>query len=422
MNRAQAIDFLKNKPYKFGHMLGFTDLTTLHNEWIKSMLTGKEDETLMASRGTYKTTCVSIALALIIILLPNYRTLFMRKTDTDVKEVIKQVQKILKDAHTQVLVQAIYNVPLKLTVESATEVSTNLTNDTKGTSQLVGIGTKASLTGKHFDYIFTDDIVNIQDRLSKADRDRTKIVYQELQNIKNRGGKIFNTGTPWHKDDCFSIMPEAKKFNCYHEGVREIIKEEELQKLKENMLPSLFAANYELKHIASEDVIFSNPQTGADAANVEQGTSHVDAAFYGEDYTAFTICKKHGGKYYVFGKCWRKHVEDCYPMIEEYHNKFMCGKMHVEKNADKGFVAKELRGLGLAVNAYNEKENKYIKIVTRLKTVWNDVIFVEGTDPEYIDQICDFNDNAPHDDCPDSLASLIRILYNKNENYVPLWN
>ena len=122
MTRKQAIEFLITKPYKFGHLLGFTKLSELHNEWILLMLKGKEDFTLQASRGTYKTTCVSIALALQIILLPNMRTLFIRKTDNDIKEVIKQVSKILQDPHTQHFVNAIYGVQLKLNVKSATEI------------------------------------------------------------------------------------------------------------------------------------------------------------------------------------------------------------------------------------------------------------------------------------------------------------
>ena len=45
----------------------------------------------------------------------------------------------------------------------------------------------------------------------------------------------------------------------------------------------------------------------------------------------------------------------------------------------------------------------------------DDVIFVEGTDEAYIDQICDYNEDAEHDDCPDSLASLIRKNWAKKE-------
>lgn len=414
ITKKQAYNFLKNNPIKYAKMLGFDELGGLHNEWIKKMLKGTEDETLQASRKTYKTTCVSLAASLVIILLPNKRTLFLRKTDTDVKEVIKQIQKILLDQHTQAFVIAIYGKPLVLTTQSATEISTNLTADLKGTNQLVGMGIGSSLTGKHFDYIFTDDIINISDRTSRAERERTKLVYQELQNIKNRGGKIFNTGTPWHKDDCFTLMPNIQKYNCYHPEVKKIISDEDVKQLKESMTASLFAANYELKHIADDDVIFSNPQTGANPELVKNGMAHCDAAFYGEDYSAFTIAAVHDGKYYVFGKCWRKHIDDVMDEIVKWHNHFLCGKMYNEKNADKGYVAKEFRNKGLRVVTYNESENKHIKITTHLKFVWNRIVFVEGTDEEYINQICDYNENAEHDDCPDSLASLIRVLPIKN--------
>ena len=93
--------------------------------------------------------------------------------------------------------------------------------------------------------------------------------------------------------------------------------------------------------------------------------------------------------------------------------KFLCGKIHCETNADKGYLAKSLRSKGERVASYAETENKYMKIVTNLKPAWKNVVFVTGTDPEYIDQICDYNDEAEHDDAPDSLASIIRIMGNK---------
>lgn len=414
MTRQQAIEFLKYNPVKFAKMLGFTKLSSLHNKWIVDMVRGKDDKTLQSSRGTYKTTCVSVALALIIILLPNKRTMFMRKTDGDVKEVLKQVQKILNDPHTQYFVQAIYGVNLRMMVASATEILTNLTTDAKGTAQLVGIGTGASLTGKHFDRIFTDDIVNVQDRISKAERDRTKIIYQELQNIKNRGGRIFNTGTPWHKDDAFSIMPEPERYDCYQEDVRQIISEEELEDIRSKMVPSLFAANYELRFIASEDVIFVSPRVGGDPAMVEQGICHIDAAYGGSDYTAFTILRKKDGQYYVLGKLWHKAVDDVVDEIIALRKRYMAGKIYCEDNADKGYLAKDLRKRGERVVSYSEHENKYIKIVTKLKPEWKNILFVDGTDNEYIDMICDFNEDAEHDDAPDSLASLIRVTMNKD--------
>lgn len=418
MTRKQAVLFLKNNPYKFGHLVGFTKLTELHNSWIIDMVRGKDDKTLQAHRGSYKTTCVSIALALIIVLLPNLRTLFMRKTDTDIKEIVSQVKKILLSEQMRYFVRCIYDVNLELTTATANEISTNLTNDPRGTSQLVGIGMGSSITGKHFDRIFTDDIVNVADRISKAERDKTKIAYQELQNIKNRGGRIFNTGTPWHKEDAFVLMPNPEKYDCYSTG---LISAEEIEKLKIGMTSSLFAANYELRHIAAEDVIFDYPQTGFDPALAEQGVCHIDAAYGGEDYTAFTICNKKDGKYYLLGKLWRKHVDDCEAEIITLRKTFNAGKIYCEDNGDKGYLAKDLRNKGERVSHYHESMNKFLKITSYLKAEWNNVCFVAGTDEEYIQQICDYNENAEHDDAPDSAASIVRKLWKKKDDDPPTW-
>lgn len=425
MNRRDAVLFLKNNPVKYAHKLGFLKLTSLHNKWIKDMVWGTGDKTLQGARGTYKTTCVSFALVIIMILLPNYRILFVRKTADDVKEVIRQVSNILQNQITRQFVRIIYNVELELVVDNAYEISTNLITDNKGTSQLIGLGIGTSITGKHYDKIFTDDIVTILDRKSKAERENTKITYQELQNVKNKGEhcRIFNTGTPWHEDDCFAIMPPAEKYDIYNVRIKGLFTDEEIEKRRKSMSPSLFAANYELRHIPSDDVIFLNPQKGASDDMVKDGWAHVDSAFYGEDFTAWTIAKEHDGKLYVYGKMKRKHVEDCYDMIINDYNRFLAQKILTETNADKGYVAKDLRLKGLRVQTYNEKENKYIKIVTYLKGRWSDIIFTDGTDDEYIKQITDFYEDAEHDDAPDSLASLIRAMpANTNNSYVALWN
>lgn len=419
MTREAAIAILLNEPVKIGYAVGFDKLTALHNRWIIEMIRGTQDKTLQAHRGSYKTTCVSIALACIFVLLPNKKTLFLRKTDADVKEVIRQVRNILLSPPMQEAARLIHGKDMVLTTQTASELSSNLPGDSKGTSQLVAMGINGSITGKHFDRIFTDDIVNVQDRTSKAERDRTKIVYQELQNIRNRGGRIFNTGTPWHKEDCFSLMPNIERHDCYSTG---LISKEQLQIIREAMTASLFAANYELRHIASDDVIFTSPQTGADPALAEQGICHIDASYGGEDGTAFTICKKSGGKYYIYGRLWQKHVDDCLPEIIRLRKAFNAGIIYSERNADKGYLAKALRDKGERADTYHEKTNKFVKITSYLKSEWKNVVFVAGTDAEYINQVCDYTENAEHDDAPDSAASIVRKLWNKKDTeYVPLW-
>lgn len=405
---------VKDYPYLVGRKLGFNRLTLLHNDWIKEMVFGTEDHTLQAHRGSYKTTCVSVALFLIIILYPNKRVKFFRKTDTGVKEIIRQVSMMLKTNFAKALVKELYGVDLKLIRDSAFEIHTNLSDDARGVSQLSASGFKASKTGQHFDIIFTDDIVTVEDRVSKAERDTTITSYYELQNIINRDGKIFNSGTPWHKDDAFNIMPEPIKYSCYDTG---LMSEWEIQEKKDMLPPSLFAANYELRHIADEDVIFDNPVLHGDPIKIQQSNfCQIDAAYGGEDYTAFTICKKTEGKYYVYGKLYHKHVDTCLDDIFWEKRKFNAGLIYVEENGDKGYLKKEIIRRGEKAVSYWEDMNKYLKIVTYLKSEWRNVVFVEGTDPEYIEQILEFNENAEHDDAPDSLASIIRRLWSrKNE-------
>ena len=414
ITRQQAIDFLRDKPVKYAHLLGFNKLVDIHNEWIREMLLGKEDYTLEAHRGSYKTTCVSIAIALYMILLPTRRILFMRKTDDDVKEVINQVRKILESPHTQVFVQAIYGISLKLMVSNATELSTNLVTDAKGSSQLVAISAGSNLTGRHFDIIFDDDIINVKDRISRAEREKTKIIYQELRNVLNRGGKMVNTLTTWHKDDASTLMADPHIYTWKDTG---LISEEEIKEIRDSMSPSLFSANYELRHIASEDVIFQDAVTGSDDALVNNATfCHIDASYGGEDFTAFTIVRKKDGKYYVLGKLWGKAVDEVTDEIIALRQKYLVGKIACETNGDKGYLAKALREKGERVLTYHEDTNKYIKIVTHLKADWKNVVFVQGTDQAYIDQILDYNEYAEHDDAPDSLACMIRLLHPRKDD------
>lgn len=407
--RKTTILFLKRRPIEYAHKLGFTKLTELHNRWIRDMVSGKGDRTLQAHRGSYKTTCFPIAEAEIMILCPNDRTAFFRKTDSDVKEVIRQTRKILEHDVTRELCRRIWGVPLEIVKATATEITTNLSNDPRGTAQLTGMGIGGSVTGKHFDRIFTDDIVNVSDRISRAERKRTKLFYQELQNIRNRGGRIYNTGTPWHEDDAFSIMPEPQCFDCYSTG---LISAEELEQIRRSMLPSLFAANYELRHIASEDVIFTNPQTGADPAKLDNANlCHIDASYGGEDYTAFTIAKKAEGKIYVLGKLWHDHFLHHIDEMIRLRKQFRAGPFHMESNSDQGYVAKEMRSKGEISIEYVEDMNKFVKISTYLYEKWENIVFVRGTDEAYIKQVCDYTADADHDDAPDSLAVCVKKLF-----------
>lgn len=413
ISKKQVLDLLYYEPIKIAHWCGFDDMGELQNKWLRWFLYEDEDLTLLAHRGSYKTTTLSLFLAIIIILKPNVTVIFFRKTDSDVVEILKQVLNILQSSVLALFVRVLYGCELIITVSNSNEISTNLSTSTKGTSQLSAYGIKTSITGKHADIVVTDDIVNITDRISHAERQRTKLAYMELENIKNRGGRFINTGTPWHKDDAISSMPNVKRFDCYQTGM---ISKEQLQHLKSKMTSSLFAANYELRHIADEDAIFTNPNYIDDFKLLYNGNCHIDASYGGSDSTAFTCFKKlDDGRIIGFGKLWNKHVDDCIDEIKSYYNHFRLGTCYVEDNGDKGYLKNHLVEQGIHAQKYHESMNKFIKIVTYLKKEWSNVYWLDTSDSDYMNQILDYSEHAQHDDAPDSAASLIRKLTTKGK-------
>lgn len=409
----RLVKLIKQEPVKIANYVGFSKMGELHNEWIKTMLYATEDKTILGHRASYKTTCLSVSLALMMVIYPYKSIIFLRKTDDDVIEVVKQVSNILRTSVFQYISLEFYGTDIKFKQDTSFKLDTNLNTSTKGSVQLLGIGINGSLTGKHADIVITDDIVNVKDRISKAEREKTKLVYQELQNVKNRGGRFINTGTPWHKEDCIAtLMPNVTKYDCYSTG---LIDRETLEKIRQSMTPSLFSANYELKHIADADALFTNPKFTNDETLIYDGVSHIDASYGGEDGTAYTICKCVGDKFYMLGKRWNKHVDDCLSEIYALQDKYRVGSISCERNADKGYLAKELRNNGQYVEDYSENMNKFIKISTYLRKYWNDIIWLEETDADYINEILDYTENAQHDDSPDSASCMIRKFKGKRE-------
>ena len=181
------------------------------------------------------------------------------------------------------------------------------------------------------------------------------------------------------------------------------------------MTSSLFSANYELKHIADEDALFTNPQFFNDAKLLYDGVSHIDASYGGTDGTAFTIIKQRGDKFYVLGKRKDKHVDDCLKDFYKLMDAYRAGTTYCERNADKRYLEKEMIADGRIVKSYNEDMNKYVKISTYLRKHWSNIYFHEDTDMDYINEILDYTENAQHDDAPDSLASIIRELTGKGK-------
>lgn len=190
----------------------------------------------------------------------------------------------------------------------------------------------------------------------------------------------------------------------------EKISTNDLLKLKQRR-PSVFYSQYQQQPNKNLYSKFKNPKYTDDESLIYDGVAHVDASYGGTDFTAFTVMKElPGGQIIAYGNLWSEHIENKTVEIINIRKRLRAGTLYLENNADKGYSEKEFAKRGEFVSGYHESMNKYYKIMTYLYSRWEDIIWLSSTNPDYISQIQAYDENATHDDAPDSASSLIRTF------------
>lgn len=450
-----------------GH--GYNLLEPIHGEWIKEWLLNPSKFKIMihqAHRGSYKSTCLRLAVAIFMILNPLVTIIVLRKSEDAVKELINGVSKILDTPLFNTFVNILYpdinsKGGFKKTTDTALSIDTNLNVNLSGEHQVRALGLGSPLTGKHAEFIITDDIVTTSDRESEAERYSTIAKYQELMNILSTNksfsnSRVLNIGTPWHEEDAFSLMqrglldkskrqeeleniPSKNRtneqneeirrlnmkrgmfvYNCYQTG---LMTEEDIVWQRKTLNDDvLFAANYMLSLVSDDEKPFPIiDNTGHYSKSFFQSSwevfAAIDAAYAGEDSTSLSIGAYDWDKFntVVYGKLYKQPLDKIYlELAEEMWN---CGvsTIFMENNTDKGLMGDKFRELGFNVISYHEHTNKHQKIVASIRPFWREsgeqflpcVQFVEETDKKYLSQIHDYKKGVRHDDAPDNLACLL---------------
>ena len=414
----ELLSQINDDPLLIGDMLGYDKLLPIHRQWIIDCWT-QNNYVLQAHRNSYKTTAVLVVGAIWYLLLnPDTSILIVRKDFESATAILSEITKHYRtnEALINLYLNAYGKEPIERLRQDSLLLSTKEKVDARSSIEVVSIG--GTITGKHYDKVFTDDIVTIRDRTSKAERETTKLFVNELFNIPVPGGTITHTGTPWHPEDAFSILPKADRYPIGHPDL--VIPEftpEFVGQLKKAMTSSLWAANYELVHIADEGRIFSNPNY-ADWPKqlITRVNAYCDPAYKGDNCTALAmIAETIEKKYYVRGWVWRKDIADLYQTIVDLLKLWKCGTMWVESNADKGYSARDFMRLWPATVEINESTNKHIKIIANLKPAWDKLLFATDCQSEFVNQILDYQEGQePDDACFVAGTKVATITGNKN--------
>ena len=160
---------------------------------------------------------------------------------------------------------------------------------------------------------------------------------------------------------------------------------------------------------ASEGALFTTyPQYTKDQKLLYDGVAHIDAAYGGSDGSALTCARRDGDTIYLFGRLRNAHIDTLMDFYSSETRRLRCSPILMERNADKGFLSKELRRNGDITRLYDETQNKFMKIATYLRKWWKNIVILEGTDKAYVEQIMAYTEQAEHDDAPDSAACVCR--------------
>lgn len=413
-------------PHLLGRIVGKDLLTELHSRWIIDCWYGPPGvhTSHQAHRNAYKTTAETEVGSAHYFLTGHYNetVALVRENSQVASESLAAIIKIMQHEDYRTIFLAANGVLPDMTIARGDAMLLACKETITKEHNLMAYGVATIKTGSHFDIIHCDDIITIQDRLSKAQRERTIQGILEIRtNIIKPGKTCHFVGTPWHPEDGWKHCPTPTKDDVLSTGV---LTQEQMDEKKALTTPSLWAANYLLKHMADESNIFKErayiePWT---MAHPYHAVAHLDAKFSGGHTNGFTIMSwLPDGRIQIHGRVFHDHVKLEFDNIKRICQRFKVNKLYVEMNADKGFVADELEkpsktgipGVYIGTDPkyggrYNERMNKHVKISTYGLKWWDKLVWDVETDAEYISQVLDYMEGQEPDDAPDSMASLLR--------------
>lgn len=403
------------EPCKLGWLAGKDKLTPMHSEWIKYLFFNDKDVTLLGHRGSYKSTAIEIGILLYLMKYPNARVAVLRKNFMAAAEVTRDLMNIAELDTIRPLLELVWGEKWRFTVRREGKLEFSCKKSKTPQVSITALGLDSDLQGQHFDFIVGDDVCNLKDRISEAEREHTKTIIQDIRaNVIDRGKRTSWSGTIWHPHDAYTILPPPIKYPLSKTG---LISPEEIEKIKSTTNSVMFACNYELEFRQGNDMPFQNPRMGEWHGNILKNVkAHIDAAFKGDHYCALTIMGENpqNNKLNAVGFVSQGSMKDWLPFVIQKLEQYGAKELFSEENADKGYSADiiglhpRMNQLGVWVTTYHESEKKHVKITDYLGETWKNIEWAAETDPDYLEQIIDWMPDTEPDDAPDSIASLVR--------------
>lgn len=421
----RELALVRDEPHRLGWLMGKDRLGPLHSTMIRHVWDSfDEHRALQGHRGSYKTTAVlEVGSVRWLLFFPNDRIAILRKKHADAAAVVSTISKAMRVPEVQAVFEAAHGCVPEAVTDRYGEVTFSFKSTNTPEASVTALGLDSGYTGHHYDKVILDDFVTLKDRLSRAEREKTKEQVREvITNVLDPGRAAGFTGTPWARGDAWEVVPvEPLRYTVHDTG---ILTPEQVEMKRATTTPFLWAANYELRLDEEGDRLFSEPRYGK-WLRCTGAQAHLDAAFDGGHTCALTILARRGEGFQGVGYAYPGNVKDWLGFVKSACQRFGVASLWMETNADKGYTADALAKLGVPVTPktqYAESMNKHVKISTYLYEVWGSIEWDEDeTDPEYLEQVVDYREGQEPDDAPDSAASLVRQAFKAGKRLEGIW-
>lgn len=285
MSDAVSLDQLRQACRKSLYFLStqimkHTDWDTIHDELEIFLAKPASKKALLLPRGHLKTSIVTVDKSIQYILNnPNIRILIANQVWDKARDMLSEIKENLEDKSQLSKIFGTFRSPVwnqdGFIVNGRTKA---LKEPTIATT-----GVEAETTGGHYDVIFLDDLMGLQNCQTPEQREKVKRFRRSMINLLEPGGTLIEVGTRWHLDDTFSEIFEKereyydimvrtvvengkiifpKKFNLKFDRVAKRWSQTDepcmdyIEHLKRSMTPAEFSSQYMNNPIDEENQIF----------------------------------------------------------------------------------------------------------------------------------------------------------------------
>jgi hypothetical protein len=247
---------------------------SLHR-WLCGVLEQDNDKMVLIPRRHAKTFWVKVRIIQQILRNPdNIRIALYSKTSNLVESELKSIIRMLQTPSLMAIFSDVIPDPGKNMNGWARVTANMLTMKREGETvpqenQLEVYGAGATVTGKHFDEHYYDDILNEDDANTPEGNRKVVEWYGYIQGVLEPGGTETVTGTPYHYSDLYNYIEQEGIYGKHIYKRPGIVNGKPIysfytlkmhERLKKRMGNYLYSTQIMINPIPAEDQLFPPPQ------------------------------------------------------------------------------------------------------------------------------------------------------------------